>query len=104
MNKTKILLMLILSVFTFNLAEASFPVTKQVVTETVNSNEDNSPSFIDDVKSIMAPSGGMEWGAFILGFLLGIVGVLIIWIAGGDTTSAWKGLAAWLVLLLLFVL
>lgn len=105
MNKTTIFLMLTLSLFTFNIAEASFPITKKVVTENVNSSEDNS-NFLDDAKSLIAPSAAsdIEWGAFLVGFLLGIIGVLLVWIFGGDTSSAWKGLGAWLILLLLLLL
>ena len=103
MKKITIFLMLTLSIFTFNIVEASFPVTKQVVTENVNLNDDTSSSFIEEAATTAPSAGGMEWGAFALGLLLGIAGVLIVWIIGGDTTSAWKGLAAWIVLLLLLL-
>lgn len=52
---------------------------------------------------------GFHIGGFALGFLLGLIGVLIAYLINDDRKSnrvkwAWIGLAAWLVLLLLFVI
>jgi len=49
----------------------------------------------------MAPSGDMSWGAFALGFLLGLIGVLAVFVFDGDTRSAWKGFGAWVLLLVI---
>lgn len=57
-----------------------------------------------------APDGGFNLGGFALGFLLGIIGVLVAYLISDDnkaarTKWAWIGLAVWLVILLVvFVL
>ncbi len=105
MKKSNIFLTLLLSLFIANNAFASFPITKEETatkTEQVNSIEKNELSTAESDDSIIAPSGGdMSWGAFALGFLLGLIGVLAVFVFGGDTRSAWKGFGAWLLLLVI---
>ncbi|HEX2608579.1 MAG TPA: hypothetical protein VHK91_14420 [Flavisolibacter sp.] len=53
-------------------------------------------------------TSGFHLGGFALGFLLGLIGVLIAYLINDDKKSsrvkwAWLGLAAWIVLLLIFV-
>ena len=46
-------------------------------------------------------AGDVEWGAFLAGFLLGLIGVLFVYAFDGDTKSAWKGCAALVMLYLI---
>ncbi len=105
MKKINLFLTLLLSAFIFNNAFASFPITKKGKEKTnkieqVESIEKNELITAD--APIAAPSGGdMSWGAFTLGFLLGLIGVLAVFVFGGDTRSAWKGFGAWVLLLVI---
>ena len=54
-----------------------------------------------------AEGDGFHIGGFALGFLLGLIGVLVAYLINDDKKSvrvkwAWLGLAAWLVILLIF--
>jgi len=69
-------------------SEISFPVSETISTKTM--------SFFKSIKESL----GIEWGSFLVGFLLGLLGVLLVWIFDGDTKSAWKGFGAWLILIL----
>ena len=105
MKKTNFIFTLILSLFFLNQAFASFPVTKNTNEEAskvehVNSVENNNLADVElDAPAPPPPSGDMSWGAFALGFLLGLIGVLGVFVFGGDTRSAWKGFGAWVLLL-----
>ncbi len=103
MKKSNLFLTLILSVFMLNYTFASFPVTKEKAntTEQVKTIESNELTSVESDAPIMAPSGDMSWGAFALGFLLGLIGVLAVFVFDGDTRSAWKGFGAWVLLLVI---
>jgi len=78
------------------LTEISFPVSEN------NTNE--KQSFFKSAKEYFAAD--VEWGSFFAGFLLGIIGVLFVYVFDGDASSAWKGfgVAILLYLLLYFAL
>tara|TARA_S200000501_G_C20783206_1_gene726010 strand:+ start:988 stop:1302 length:315 start_codon:yes stop_codon:yes gene_type:complete len=73
-----------------NVTEVSFPVSETDVKQ--------ANSFSESIKSY---TSDIEWGAFFGGLLLGLLGVLLVWIFDGDTKSAWKGFGVWLIFLLL---
>ena len=59
-----------------------------------------------DKLAARAASGTFNLGGFALGFLLGLIGVLIAYLINDDKKSdrvkwAWIGLAAWIVILIL---
>lgn len=84
---------------------ASFPVTPKqdkdpVLTEVANAVEVNEQSFFSEIKEMatsIAPD--IEWGAFALGALFGLLGVIAVFVFGGDTKSAWRGFFAWVLFL-----
>tara|TARA_B100000965_G_C19321826_1_gene639043 strand:- start:108 stop:458 length:351 start_codon:yes stop_codon:yes gene_type:complete len=106
MKKSILFTFLLTLVYTFSFA--SFPVLENAKTNTVitseisfpvsDSGEKNKTSFIDSIKESF--KADVEWGSFLVGFLLGLLGVLLVWIFDGDTKSAWKGFGAWLILIL----
>ncbi|MAQ32343.1 MAG: hypothetical protein CMD26_06425 [Flavobacteriales bacterium] len=106
MKKSILFTFLLTLVYTFSFA--SFPVLENAKTNTVVKSEISFPvsdlgendktSFIDSVKESF--KSDVEWGSFLVGFLLGLLGVLLVWIFDGDTSSAWKGFGAWLILIL----
>jgi len=63
------------------LTEISFPVSEK------NTNE--KQSFFKSAKKYFAAD--IEWGSFFAGFLLGLLGVLFVYVFDGDASSAWKG-------------
>lgn len=90
-------LLLLVSVFTLSLAtEASFPVTENgVKTELV----------VDDANSAMSMPYGSDfyWGGFLLGFFLGLIGVLIAYLIDPDwlRSSLYGVLAIFVIYLIL---
>ena len=106
MKKTTLFLTFILASFMFNITEASFPVTKKITTEKSNIEnvvlDSDKATWKKKLKEYFA--GDLDWGAFFLGFLLGLIGVLIVFVMDGDTRSAWKGFAVWVLLLLAIIL
>lgn len=72
-------------------------------------NEDgtlNSKKLEKSLKKFADGESGFHIGGFALGFLLGLIGVLIAYLIKDDKKSnrvkwAWLGLAAWLVILLI---
>ena len=103
------MLTFLISTFSF----ASFPVSENLNSngvENLNSNGDEISFPVSETETKKATSfservknytSDVEWGAFFGGLLLGLIGVLLVAIFGGDTSSAWKGFGVWLILLLL---
>ena len=96
----KKIVILLITIFSLNmLVEGSFPVTNNNVnTEVVlsQSNESNP----------LAPPAEFHIGGFILGFLLGLIGVGLAYIFSSDTDfkrNAWYGFGAWMIIWLLLV-
>ena len=59
--------------------------------------------------SMVDPAASFNIGGFLLGFVLGLIGVLIAYLINDDkklarTRWAWIGFAAWIVLVLLLIL
>lgn len=73
-------------------------------------NSFNADGTVDNAslkKLVESGSGGFNIGGFALGFFLGLIGVLIAYLIGGEnkqslTKWAWIGFGVWVVLLLLF--
>ncbi|WP_395804184.1 hypothetical protein [Daejeonella sp.] len=60
---------------------------------------------VDLKAAVSNGSGNFDLGGFIIGFLLGIIGVGLVYIFSTDSamrSSSWKGFGAWIILLLLF--
>jgi hypothetical protein len=61
-----------------------------------------------DINAVMADTTReFSWGGFFAGFLLGLLGVGLVYIFSDDSNvrrSAWKGLGAWIILLLIAIL
>lgn len=61
-----------------------------------------------DLNAAMAESNGdFNLGGFLAGFLLGLIGVALVYIFSSDSSvrrSSWKGLGAWLILLVVLAL
>ena len=76
---------------------ASFPVkSNNLQSEVVVSSDDKS--------SIIAPPAEFHFGGFILGLLLGLIGVGLAYIFSDNPTfrrNAWYGFGTWLIILLL---
>ena len=61
---------------------------------------------IDLVTTMADTNSTFSWGGFFVGFLLGIIGVGLVYIFSDDSNvrrSSWKGLGAWLILLIIAV-
>ena len=82
-----------------SIAYASFPITSnESVTELVVSQ--------DSQLITEAPPAEFHFGGFILGLLLGLIGVGLAYIFSTDADfrrNAWYGLGAWMILWLLLV-
>tara|TARA_B100000401_G_C52396509_1_gene526828 strand:+ start:68 stop:370 length:303 start_codon:yes stop_codon:yes gene_type:complete len=76
---------------------ASFPVkSNNLQSEVVVSSNDKS--------SIIAPPTEFHFGGFILGLLLGIIGVGLAYIFSNNSSfrrNAWYGFGTWIIILLL---
>lgn len=85
-----------------NLTYASFPVTeKSVQTEVVSENGDDGI-----INSIVAATE-FKIGGFLLGLLLGLIGVLLAYIFSDDKDfirSAWYGVGTWIIIYLLLLI
>jgi sulfite exporter TauE/SafE len=58
-------------------------------------------------EAVAESTSDFSWGGFFTGFLLGLIGVGLVYIFSTDPgvrSSAWKGLGVWVLLLLLLVL
>ena len=56
-------------------------------------------------KAVAAGNSDFNIGGFLLGFLLGLLGVLIAYLIGGNTPRwAWRGFGIWLIVLLIYLL
>ena len=90
-------LLLFITLFSINaVSYASFPITENINSNEVVVNESDNSSFIGNVE--------FNFGGFILGFLLGLIGVALAYIFSSDDAfrrSAWYGLGTWLILLLI---
>ncbi len=101
MKQSNFILTFLLTFVMLNFVYASFPVTpkqdeNRVLTEEVNVLQEEEKSFFNQLKD-MAPD--IEWGAFALGALFGLLGVIAVFVFGGDTRSAWRGFFAWILFL-----
>ena len=59
---------------------------------------------IDLVTTMADTNSTFSWGGFFVGLLLGIIGVGLVYIFSDDSNvrrSSWKGLGAWLILLII---
>ena len=85
-----------------NLTYASFPVTeKSVKTEVLSEKGDDGI-----VNSIVAATE-FQIGGFLLGLLLGLIGVLLAYIFSDDKDfirSAWYGVGTWMIIYLLLLI
>ncbi len=76
---------------------ASFPVTEKVVkTEVIIAQADDASPF--------APPAEFHFGGFLLGLLLGLIGVALAYIFSDNADfrrNAWYGFGTWLIILLL---
>jgi hypothetical protein len=58
-----------------------------------------------DIDAVMAETtSDFSWGGFFAGFLLGLIGVGLVYIFSNDSSvrrSSWKGLGVWLILVLI---
>ena len=106
-KKSNLVLTFLCSFLMISSLFASFPVTPKhdkgpVLTEPANVVEANEQSFFAEIKKMatsIAPD--IEWGAFELGALFGLLGVIAVFVFGGDTKSAWRGFFAWVLFLVL---
>jgi hypothetical protein len=99
-KKMKKIVLLLITIFSLNIVvEASFPVTNNNVNAEVvlsQSNESNP----------LAPPVEFHFGGFILGLLLGIIGVGLAYIFSSDAAfrrNAWYGFGTWMIIWLLLV-
>ena len=110
-NLTFILSTILLSTFAF----ASFPVSNNCDASNNMKNEISFPisdysekenkTFFNKIKKKIKSMGpNIEWGSFFAGFLLGILGVLFVYVFDGDASSAWKGFGAAILLYLVLYL
>jgi hypothetical protein len=96
----KKIVLLLITIFSLNMVvEASFPVTNNNVNAEVvllQSNESNP----------LAPPAEFHFGGFILGLLLGLIGVGLAYIFSSDADfrrNAWYGFGTWMIIWLLLV-
>lgn len=83
-----------------NVAYAGFPVT----TNDTQTEVTITPTDELVETPVLAPP--MKWGGFFLGFLLGIIGVLIAYLTSDDKDfirSTWKGFGVYALLYLLLI-
>ena len=108
-NFTFIFCLFLLSTFSF----ASFPVSKscekvdnktEISFPITDSSEIENNTFFNKIKKITKSLGPIDCGSFFAGFLLGILGVLFVYVFDGDTSSAWKGFGVAVLLYLLLYL
>ena len=82
-----------------NIAYASFPVTENnVKTEIVKSQDESS--------NILAPPVEFHFGGFLLGLLLGLIGVGLAYIFSDNPDfrrNAWYGMGVWIIIYLLLL-
>ena len=103
MKNFTFILTLLLTFSISNIAFASFPVTKKAPVEKIEVVvESENTNFLKKVSKSLGLD--VEWGAFIVGFLFNIWGVLLVWIFGGDVQSAWKGFGVSLLVGLVLIL
>ena len=100
MEKMKNLVLLLITLFSLNtVIYASFPVTNNDVNSEVvlsQSNESNP----------LAPPAEFHFGGFILGLLLGLIGVGLAYIFSSNADfrrNAWYGFGTWMIIWLLLV-
>lgn len=98
-------ILLVLAVFTVNLATASFPVKRsnsdvEVVAQTTVSENVSA----NEMAFTAASGSDFHIGGFALGFLLGLLGVVLAYIFSKNQSlrkSSWYGLLAVVILVLL---
>ena len=97
----KKILVLVMSFFLVNsFSYASFPVVNNdAQSELVVSNENEI--------NVLAPPAEFHFGGFILGLLLGLIGVGLAYIFSNNADfrrNAWYGFGTWLILWLLLIM
>ena len=98
---------LLLTFCSIQFVQASFPVTDVSPTDKTELifSETDSPS-VKEMLTNAPVASDFNFGGFILGFLLGLIGVGLAYIFSDDESfrrSAWYGLGTWLILLILLV-
>lgn len=89
--------------------KATFKLAQKDLRKSINPDGTiNSKKLEKSLNKFADGEGGFHIGGFALGFLLGLIGVLIAYLIKDDKKSnrvkwAWLGLAAWLVIFLIAV-
>ena len=95
----KKIILLLLSVMTIgNISYASFPVSENNIQTEVVDNQ------LNEGQKLLLPATDFNIGGFLLGFLLGLIGVGLAYIFSDDPSfrrSAWQGLGAFVILILI---
>jgi hypothetical protein len=101
----KKLLSILIALFTLSTTiYASFPVKEKAVVNATNQSE--VVALNQHESNILAPPADFNFGGFILGLLLGLIGVGLAYIFSDDDAfrrSAWYGFGTWLIIWLLLV-
>ena len=95
---------LLFLLLTLNLAYASFPVVEKQ--NTTNTEIVNSSQEFNLTESLTTAPAEFHFGGFLLGLLLGIIGVGLAYIFSDDEDfrrNSWYGLGTWLIIWLLLV-
>ena len=83
-----------------------FKVAQKQLRESINNDGTINNKKLNKLAASAPDGSGFHIGGFALGFLLGLIGVLIAYLINDDKKSArvkwaWLGLAAWIVILLI---
>jgi hypothetical protein len=87
-----------------------FKIAQRELRKTINADGTvNSKKIKNLAKKMSDDATGFHIGGFALGFLLGLIGILIAYLINDDKKSnrvkwAWIGFGAWLIILLLLVI
>jgi hypothetical protein len=87
--------------------KASFKLAQKQLAKSINADGTINDKKLNKLAAKSVDGSGFNLGGFALGFLLGLIGVLIAYLINDDkkaarTKWAWIGLAVWVVLLLIF--